>query len=219
MSRRYLIALINAEVGRESDYEAWYARGILPGMIADPGFPAGALFRCTGGMNRWSHLAIFPTEGVSDPALTDRLARAIGEHEPGVDLSAQASTAMLIGETRGDEGLPLQDMDLILAAFCDPVPESVPAFHDWMDRQHAPDMLRVPGVKSATRLSLASAGAGGKSPYQFTTFYELLPMVGGVAVLVEVGRRVRTPAMPVSDAAVLKEATVSVFARVARVAR
>ena len=46
-------------------------------------------------------------------------------------------------------------------------PEHQPAFHDWYDREHIPELLRIPGVRSATRYDVRG------EPDTFMAVYEL----------------------------------------------
>jgi hypothetical protein len=73
-------------------------------------------------------------------------------------------------------------------------------FNDWYTNQHVPDVLKVPGVASAQRYELSKSQRGDTpSQWQYLAVYNLqtddLP-----GTLAEIGRRARTPQMPVSDA-------------------
>ncbi|HXZ68924.1 MAG TPA: hypothetical protein VEH07_10070 [Alphaproteobacteria bacterium] len=68
-------------------------------------------------------------------------------------------------------------------------------FNRWYDMQHIPDLMKVPGFKSADRFRIAAS----KSSWQYLAIYEIETddMAG---VHAEVQRRTGTPLMPISDA-------------------
>jgi hypothetical protein len=83
------------------------------------------------------------------------------------------------------------------------------AFEEWYDTVHIPDLLRVPGIVSATRGKATPAQAilteegafaltrGEKPPFEYMAIYKL-ETDDPEAVLQEVMGRAFTPEMPIS---------------------
>ncbi len=73
-------------------------------------------------------------------------------------------------------------------------------YNDWYTNVHVPDVLRVPGFVSAQRYKLDAKQRGGNAPaqWQYMATYDIeTDSIEGT--LAELGRRARTPEMPVPD--------------------
>src|SRR3972149_10841046 len=70
-------------------------------------------------------------------------------------------------------------------------------FNRWYDNQHIPDVLRVPGMKSAHRFRLQD-GPGAEGTPRYLTLYEVDEEPA--KVMAEIGKRVNTPQMAMTDA-------------------
>ncbi len=77
-----------------------------------------------------------------------------------------------------------------------PVPGQEAQYNDWYDRQHIPDVLRVPGFVAAQRFRVVGESA---LPGQYVAIYEL-ETDDPAAALAELTARAGQPAMPLSDA-------------------
>lgn len=74
------------------------------------------------------------------------------------------------------------------------------AYNDWYDKRHVPDVLKIPGVKSARRFRVAKGdGINASTPWQYLTIYEV-EQDKLRAISEEVRRRIGTEAMPISPA-------------------
>jgi hypothetical protein len=71
-------------------------------------------------------------------------------------------------------------------------------FERWYDEQHLPDLMKVPGVIGAQRFRTV-AGMEGPLTWRFVTLYTL-DTEDLAGVMQELGRRINTPDMPLTDA-------------------
>jgi hypothetical protein len=70
-------------------------------------------------------------------------------------------------------------------------------YNAWYDEVHLKDLLAIPGVKSGRRFS-ASAASPAEQPGQYLAIYEIEADDGG-AVMAELGRRLQTGEMELTD--------------------
>jgi hypothetical protein len=77
-----------------------------------------------------------------------------------------------------------------------PVPGQEDRYNDWYDRQHIPDVLRVPGFVAAQRFRVVGETT---LPGEYVAIYEL-ETEDPAATLAELTARAGQPAMPLSDA-------------------
>ncbi len=84
-------------------------------------------------------------------------------------------------------------------------------FNRWYDGQHIPDVLQIPGFVAAQRFRLGPAQMeGSNSPWRYLALYELeTDDVAGA--LRELGARVGTPAMVMSETLDMKTVGAYVF--------
>lgn len=85
-------------------------------------------------------------------------------------------------------------------------------FNEWYNRQHIPDVLQIPGFVAAQRFRLGPAQMEGQnSAWRYCALYELeTDDVAGA--LKELGARVGTPAMVMSETLDMKTVGAYVFA-------
>ncbi|EEA02613.1 conserved hypothetical protein [Burkholderia sp. H160] len=85
-----------------------------------------------------------------------------------------------------------------LLALTNCVPGQESEFERWYDEQHLSDALNVPGVISAQRFRTVD-GLQAPLSWRFLTLYEL-ETSDPAALLQELGQRIGTPLMPLTDA-------------------
>lgn len=73
-------------------------------------------------------------------------------------------------------------------------------YNDWYTNVHVPDVLKVPGFVSATRYKLSPKQRAGNAPaqWEYCATYDI-ETDNLDETLAELGRRARTPLMPVPD--------------------
>lgn len=107
----------------------------------------------------------------------------------------------------------MSDPQLFLV-FTNPTEGREDEYNQWYDEVHVPDVVAVPGVKSAQRYQLAPSGSeGGDTPptHRYLAVYEI---DGDPAkVLAEFSRRVETGEMPLSDTLDLAGVSMAVWQR------
>jgi hypothetical protein len=90
-----------------------------------------------------------------------------------------------------------------LLVFTNPVEGREDEYNDWYDRVHVPDLLKVPGVVSAQRYEVVPDG-NGEPRHKYLAVYEI---DGDPAeVTAELGRRMATGEIPLSDTLDVKTA-------------
>jgi hypothetical protein len=84
-------------------------------------------------------------------------------------------------------------------------------FNEWYNKQHIPDVLKIPGFVAAQRFGLAGAQMeGATSPWRYLALYEL-DTDDLAGALKELAARVGTPAMVMSESLDTKELGAYVF--------
>jgi hypothetical protein len=87
-----------------------------------------------------------------------------------------------------------------LVAFTNPEPGRDREFNEWYDKQHIPDVLRLPGFTAAQRFKLCEQQQAAARPeYQYLTIYEI-DTQDITSVMQALSRTVGTEAMPLSGA-------------------
>jgi hypothetical protein len=73
-------------------------------------------------------------------------------------------------------------------------------YNDWYTNVHLRDVLKVPGMVAAQRYKLGSSqlASAAKAQWQYLAVYEM-ETDDPAATMAEIGKRARTPAMPVPD--------------------
>lgn len=89
-------------------------------------------------------------------------------------------------------------------------------FNEWYNNQHIPDVLKIPGFVAAQRFSLAGAEMeGATSPWRYLALYDL-DTDDLAGALKELGARVGTPAMVMSETLDMKTIGAYVFSPIAK---
>ena len=84
----------------------------------------------------------------------------------------------------------------VFVVFSEPTAGQEAEYNTWYDNQHLPDVLKVPGMRSARRFKMR--GEPG-SPPKYLALYEIdTPDLE--ATMAEIGKRSGTAAMPMSPA-------------------
>jgi hypothetical protein len=88
-------------------------------------------------------------------------------------------------------------------------------FNKWYNKQHIPDVLKIPGIVAAQRFGLAAAQMEGvASPWRYVALYEL-DTDDLAGALKELAARVGTPAMVMSESLDTKGIGTYVFSPIA----
>src|ERR1700722_15014327 len=78
MNRFKLVVLSNAKVGREADYQDWYAKRHLDDVVAVPGFVSAQCFKlrdAMGFVQRHQYLAIYEIESDEPLSVINEMVR------------------------------------------------------------------------------------------------------------------------------------------------
>jgi hypothetical protein len=94
----------------------------------------------------------------------------------------------------------------LLFAFSNPVEGREDDFNTWYDDVHLPDVLKIPGVMSARRYTLAP---GARSPHRYLAVYEVDGDPGAVLKTLFAG--MKSGEIPMSDAIDAANGAVSVW--------
>jgi hypothetical protein len=94
----------------------------------------------------------------------------------------------------------LSTVSTLYLAVANPVAGREAEFNEWYDNVHIPDLLAVPGVRSAQRFELADAEVNTITPSQhrYLVVYELDGEP--TEIMGEIARRVQSGAVVLSDA-------------------
>ena len=70
-------------------------------------------------------------------------------------------------------------------------------FNDWYSNQHAPDVLRIPGVLTAQRFQRMDQQRSPDQPYKYSAMYDIEAEMAA-RIIAELNRRGGTPEMPMT---------------------
>ena len=211
----FLAVRATVEAGREDEFNRWYWQEHLPALLAVPGYRAGRRYVAVDGEPRY--LALWEIDSIDayfspehDRAVETPWTARIKQHNASkMDFYRQINPnrGLLRGPSYGDGstragGLMVFRMDV--------APEHETEFNAWYDDIHIPDLLRVPGIVSAKRSTLAEpqtmmqgenivmANARMiEAKYKYLAIYRI-EADDPAAVLQDVVSRARTPAMEIS---------------------
>ncbi|MDE2372144.1 MAG: hypothetical protein KGN16_24465 [Burkholderiales bacterium] len=172
-----LVAFAEPVAGQEAEFNRWYDREHLPAMLAVPGMRSAERWQAAKADTPESRLprevATYHAFGADWPAIDAGIRARYAEgllrpsrafdtatvvslvYEP---LGGALGADEVAGSTpapRSADGAEIRHYAMFVAI--DAVPGREAEFNRWYDEQHLPDVLRIPGFRSARRYRLIDA--------------------------------------------------------------
>lgn len=210
MHRLIFLALSNAVTGREAEYQDWYVNRHLDDVLDVPGFATGQFFRILAPEGaprpRWGYAGLYELDGPDAATVlgalaarsgTDRMQVSTAIDRDGIVMSPWIANGDWIDAAgaAGEEAKRYRDVATHrYFALSDPVEGSEAPYNAWYDRQHLPDVLRVPGFVGAQRFEAVPWGSK-PAPTRHLTLYALN---APETALPQMRSRAGTPEMPIS---------------------
>jgi hypothetical protein len=200
-----MIALSNAQPGREDEYRDWYKSQHVGEVVADvSAIESGSFLSAVPDQAgvRCGFAALYTVTGDAVSGL-DEVLKLAGGGQWKLSSAIDRASLLMIGATaigpRVESGRPANGPIVSYLVLTNPVDGQEDSFNSWYQEQHLPDLMNLQGFVGARRYKLATSAKLPPLPWRYLAVYEADGSQLDTAIA-EMGKAAGTDRMPISPA-------------------